>query len=203
MEWLRDLAGWMVGWAQTPAGPLALLALAAAEASFFPLPPDLLLLALDLLEPERGFVFAAICTVGSTLGGVAGYAAGRWGGRPLLTRVVSAPKILFIEQQFHRYDVWAIAIAGFTPIPYKLFTIAGGVFRLRFWRFVLASALSRGARFFLVSATVFVFGAQAKRLIQDYFEAFTLGFVVLLVGGFFVVKWAARACAPPKLPPAT
>ncbi len=198
LQWVHDLAQWMVGLAQTPAGPLGLFGLAVAEASFFPIPPDLLLLALCLVRPSESFLFAAICTVGSTLGGMLGFAIGRWGGRPLLERLVSAEKILFIERQFQKHDVWAVAIAGFTPIPYKLFTIAGGAFRLNFWRFVIVSVCSRGARFFLVATVVYVFGEQANRLVRDYFNVLTIGFAVLLIGGFFVLRLAGRRYATSK-----
>jgi len=185
----RDLVEWMVGLAQTPAGPVGLFGLAMAEAVIFPLPPDLLLLALCLLNPSGSFLFAAICLAGSTLGGVLGYAIGKWGGRPVLERLVSQERILAIERQFQRYDVWAVFLAGFTPIPYKVFTIASGVFRIRFWRFVAASVSSRGARFFLVGATVFVFREHAQRIVEQYFELFTITFAVLLVGGVFVLRW--------------
>lgn len=188
----------MVGLAQTPAGPLGLFGLAVAEASFFPIPPDLLLLALCLVRPSESFLFAAICTAGSTIGGMLGFAIGRWGGRPLLERLVSAEKILLVERQFKKHDVWAIAIAGFTPIPYKLFTIAGGAFRLRFWRFVIVSVCSRGARFFLVATVVYVFGEQANRLVRDYFNILTIGFAILLIGGFLVLRLAGRRYATSK-----
>ena len=191
--WLRDLAAWMIGLAESPAGPIALFGLAFAEASVFPIPPDILLLGLDLLKPERSFIYAAICTAGSTMGGIAGYAIGRWGGRPILKRLFPAERILAIEGWFQSYDVWAVAVAGFTPIPYKIFTIAAGVFRLDVRRFAIASFISRGARFFLVSACVFAFGEQAKRFIQEYFEIFTIGFIVLLIGGFLVVRWITRS----------
>ena len=197
-QWVHDLGQWMVGLAQTPAGPLGLFGLAAAEASFFPLPPDLLLLALCLVRPSESFLFAAICTAGSTLGGMLGFAIGRWGGRPLLERLVSAEKILLIERQFQKHDVWAVAVAGFTPIPYKLFTIAGGAFRLHFWRFAIASVCSRGARFFLVATVVYVFGEQANRLVRDYFDVLTVGFAILLIGGFLVLRLAGRRYAASK-----
>ena len=198
LQWVHDLAQWMVGLAETPAGPLGLFGLAAAEASFFPIPPDLLLLALCLVRPSESFLFAAICTAGSTLGGMLGFAIGRWGGRPLLERLVSAEKILLIERQFQKHDVWAVAVAGFTPIPYKLFTIAGGAFRLHFWRFAIASVCSRGARFFLVATVVYVFGEQANRLVRDYFDVLTVGFAILLIGGFLVLRLAGRRYAASK-----
>lgn len=189
LQWLHALSRWMVELAQTPAGPWGLFGLAFAESSFFPVPPDLLLLTLDLLRPKLSFVYAGLCTLGSTLGGMLGYAIGRWGGRPLLDRVMSKQKVLAIERQFQKYDVWAIGVAGFTPLPYKLFTISGGAFRLSFWRFVMVSVLSRGSRFFLVSAVVFVLGEQAERVVHDYFEWLTVGFVILLIGGFVGVRW--------------
>ncbi len=198
LQWVHDLAQWMVGLAQTPAGPLSLFGLAVAEASFFPIPPDLLLLALCLVRPSESFLFAAICTAGSTVGGMLGFAIGRWGGRPLLERLVSAEKILLVERQFQKHDVWAVAIAGFTPLPYKLFTIAGGAFRLHFWRFAIVSVCSRGARFFLVATVVYIFGEQANRLVRDYFDVLTVGFAILLIGGFLVLRLVGRRYAAPK-----
>lgn len=191
MAWLQGLVTWMGGLAQTPIGPVALFGLAFVEASVFPIPPDVLLLALDLIRPRESFLFAGICTMGSTLGGMFGYAIGRWGGRPLLGRFGSEQKILAIQRQFQRYDVWAVFVAGLTPIPYKVFAIGAGVFHLRFWRFVLVTICSRGLRFFLVSAVVFAFGEQANRFVRDYFEWFTIAMAALLIGGFVIVKWAA------------
>jgi len=186
---MQKLAEWMVGLAKTPVGPAGLFGLAMAEAVVFPLPPDLLLLALCVLDPGNSFLYAGICLAGSTLGGMLGYALGRWGGRPALERFVSQEKIRGVERQFQRYDVWAVFLAGFTPIPYKIFTIASGVFRIRFGRFVAASIGSRGARFFLVGGTVFVFRDHARRIVEQYFELFTIAFAVLLVGGVVVLRW--------------
>ena len=182
----------MVGLAHTPVGDRALFGLAVAESVCFPLPPDLLLLALSFLNPQRSWDLAALCTLGSALGGVLGYALGRFGGRPVVERFVSAKTLLSIERQFQKYDVWAIAIAGFTPIPYKVFTISGGLFRIHFWRFVWVSLFSRGARFFLVAAIVVMVGEPARRFLQDSFEWVTVAFMVLLVGGFLVLKKLSR-----------
>jgi len=198
MAWIHELAAWMVGLANSPGAPWALVGVAFAEASFFPLPPDLLLIALGLGNPEQSFFLAALCTVGSTCGGAFGYWIGRWGGRPLLRRLMSQERIAAVERQFQRYDMWAVGIAGFTPIPYKVFTIASGAFRLRFWRFVLVSACSRGARFFLVAAVVAFFGAQAAGWLREYFNWFTIGFVVLLIGGALAVRLLSRVGRPQK-----
>ncbi len=192
MSWLQDLTAWVIHWAQTPAGPQALWWLAVAESVCFPIPPDILLIALDVITPERSFWFAWVCTLGSVGGGVAGYAIGRWGGRPMLERFVQREHIAFVERQFHKYDVWAVAIAGFTPIPYKVFTIASGTFRIRFWRFVIASFLSRGARFFLVSALIAWFGARAQALMVKYIDLFSMLLLVLLIGGFVALRWMTK-----------
>jgi len=196
MYWLHNLGEWVLNLANTPAAPVSLFGLAAAESIFFPLPPDLLLLALAVINPEKSLLYAAICTAGSTIGGMIGFAIGRLGGRPVLNRWVSKEKIAAIEDYFQRYDVLAVFIAGFTPIPYKVFTIASGTFRLRFWRFVIASVCSRGLRFFLVGLCVMLFGDQAKTYLKEYFNIITIGFVVLLIGGFLVVRWAFRGYVP-------
>jgi undecaprenyl-diphosphatase len=191
-EWICALVAWTVGWAHTPAGPWALFWLAVAESSVFPVPPDLLLIALALLEPRHSLPLAALCTIGSTLGGIVGYGMGRWGGRPLLNRFVSARTLLMMERQFQRYGVWAVAVAGFTPIPYKVFTIGSGVLRLRVGPFVLASVLSRGARFFLVATCILLFGEQARALIRQYLEPLTIALALLVIGGFVALRWMAR-----------
>ena len=110
---------WVISWAYTPYGGVALFLNAVAESSFFPLPPDVLLIVLSILRPPLSFVYAAICSVGSVLGGVVGYVLGLKGGRPLLQRFISAERIRFVERYYQKYDIWAVGIAGFTPIPYK------------------------------------------------------------------------------------
>lgn len=175
-----------------PYGPLGLFVLAFSESSFFPIPPDLLLIALALANPKTSFYLAAITTAGSVLGAIFGYFIGLKGGRPLLRRFVSEEKIRMVHNYFAKYDVWAIGIAGFTPIPYKVFTIAGGVFYIDFVRFVLVSILSRGARFFLVGTFLYFFGARAKVYIDEYFNLFSIAFVVLLIMGFYIITIVAR-----------
>jgi membrane protein YqaA with SNARE-associated domain len=192
---LHELTAWVVHWAQTPYGTYALFLLAVAESSFFPIPPDILLIALCLLRPEASFYLALICSIGSVLGGIIGYVIGLKGGRPLLKRWFKSEKLLLVEMYFQRYDVWAVGVAGFTPIPYKVFTVSGGVFALNFPRFVLASIISRSARFFLVAALFYFFGAAIKALVEQYFELLTLAFFVLLFLGFYVVHHLSRRAA--------
>jgi len=172
-----------------PYGPLGLFALAFAESSFFPVPPDILLIALALAEPESAFYLAAITTIGSVLGAAFGYFIGYKGGRPLLEKFVSHERISLVHRYFEKYEAWAIGIAGFTPIPYKLFTIAGGVFYINFFRVIVASIISRGTRFFLVGSAIYFFGDTIREYLTKYFNIFTVAFVALLLIGFAAIKF--------------
>jgi len=175
-----------------PLGPAGLFLLSFAESSFFPVPPDMLLIALALITPESSFYLALITTIGSVLGAIFGYFIGLKGGRVLLEKFVSKDKISLIHSYFNRYEAWAIGIAGFTPIPYKLFTISAGVFYINFFKFVLVSILSRGGRFFLVGGAVYIFGPTIKLYIDKYFNLFSVIFVILIILGFLAVKAYAK-----------
>ena len=188
MHWIHDLKEWTVAWAHSDNAVVALFLLAFAESSFFPIPPDILLVVMALNDPGQAFYYAFICMVGSAAGGIFGYGLGRGGGRPLLERFVAREKIAMVHQYFEKYEAWAIGIAGFTPIPYKIFTISAGVFYIDFVKFVLVSFLSRGARFFLVAGLIKFYGEYVTDFLQRYFNILTIIFVVLLVGGFYVVK---------------
>jgi membrane protein YqaA with SNARE-associated domain len=189
---LRRLYDWVLHWAQTPYGAPALFWLAFAESSFFPLPPDILLLALCLSLPERSYRYALLSTSGSVVGGMGGYLIGYalWGAMAeLFYQYVpgfTPAGFNHIQQLFSSYDFWVIFTAGFTPLPYKIFTIGAGVFEINFPLFVLTSLLSRGLRFFLVAGLIYTFGQQVKGLIDKYFNLLTIGFMVLLVGGFLL-----------------
>ena len=189
---LRRLYHWVLGWAEHEAALWALFAIAFAESSFFPIPPDVLLIALALGNPLRGFTFAAICTAGSVLGGIAGYGSGILFAdlaHRMLGWFASPATIESVRQSFDRDTFVAIAIAGFTPIPYKVFTIAAGVFGVSFPIFVLASIVSRGARFHLEAILIRFYGDKAKRVLETRFEWITIVGGIVLVGGFLCVKY--------------
>ncbi len=192
---LHALLAWVEGFAASPYGGWALFGLAFVESSFFPVPPDVLLIALCLARPENAFVFAAVCAAGSVLGGMGGYAIGRYGGRPLLLRMFGASRIATVQRYYDRYNAWATGIAGLTPVPYKVFTIAGGAFAINFKIFVLASAVSRSVRFFAVAGVVYLLGDTAKQFIDKYLNLLTVAFVILLVLGFWVLSRGARRAA--------
>jgi membrane protein YqaA with SNARE-associated domain len=192
MAIIHDLYNWVLGWSDSPYGMWALFLLAFAESSVFPIPPDVLLMALTLGEPNLGMVFAGLATAGSVLGGIFGYMIGYFGGRPLLERWVAAGTITRIHSSFERYEAWAIGIAGFTPIPYKIFTLSAGAFDINFPKFVLVSVLSRGARFFMVAGALQLFGPGFKVFIEKHFNLLTIVFILVLIGGFLIVKSYAR-----------
>ena len=190
---LRRLYDWVLHWAATPYGTWALFLLSFAESSFFPIPPDVLLIAMCVARPERSFKYALICSVGSVLGGCLGYLIGWQFMASLGSRIVEfyglSDKVAYIETLYNTYDAWAVGIAGFTPIPYKVFTISAGMFKINFTVFVLASMASRSARFFLVGGLIYLFGPRIQRFIDRYFDLLAVTFTVLLVGSFILVKY--------------
>ena len=128
----HDLAQWMLEWAESPYAVWALFLVAVAESFFFPIPPDILLIALVLSNPDHGIWLAAVTTAGSVLGGGIGYFIGLWGGRPILQRFVAEKTIGNIQRQFDRFGGWAVGVAGFTPIPYKVLPLRPGRLCLNF-----------------------------------------------------------------------
>lgn len=189
---VRRLYDWVLRWAERPGGTWALFVLAFAESSFFPIPPDVLLMALALGRPKRSWWYAAVCTVGSVLGGIAGYFIGYYlflqVGKPILEFYGVMSQFDKVGQLYHENLVLALGSAAFTPIPYKVFTIAGGAFAVPLVPFIVISIVGRGARFFLVSAFFYFFGPPAKQFIDRYFNLLTIVFMVLLIAGFVVVK---------------
>ncbi|OHB33105.1 MAG: cytochrome B [Desulfuromonadaceae bacterium GWC2_58_13] len=195
MRMLRRLYDWVLHWAETPYGAPALFLLAFAESSFFPIPPDVLLLALCIAVPARSFKFALIASIGSVLGGVVGYGIGigLWEVLSIyFYRYVpgfTEQTFSHVQHLFATYDFWTVFTAGFTPIPYKVITIGAGVFEINFFIFLLASVIGRSLRFFLVAGLIYKYGPTMRDFIEKYFNVLTLVFMVLLIGGFIVVKY--------------
>ena len=192
MRWLRRLYDWVLHWADTPYAAPALFLLAFSESSFFPVPPDVLLIALVMGARRRWFQYALLCTIASILGGLTGYGIGYW-----LMDTVGQRIIAFYHAQeyyrqvmewYSRYDYWIVFIAALTPIPYKVFTIASGAFHMNIPGFTVISMLGRGMRLFLVAGLLFWFGPPIQRFIDRYFNLLSFLFVILLIGGFLVIK---------------
>ena len=187
-EWIDQIAA-------SPHPGMWLFILAFAESSFFPIPPDVLLITLGVATPEKAILFGLICTVASVLGGGLGYVIGLYGGRPLLYRLFKESKVQAVENLYDRYNAWATGIAGLTPIPYKVFTIGGGAFKINFKIFMLASLASRSLRFMAEGVLLYFFGAPIKDFLYQWFNWLSIAFVVLLVGGFWLVHRVGRRSA--------
>jgi len=192
-EQIRRLYDWTLSWAETKYGALALFVLAFAESSFFPVPPDILLIALGVSKNKKSFKYAAICTAGSVIGGIFGYFLGysfyEYVGSFIIQTLNYQNYFDLVGQMYANNAFFAIFAAALTPIPYKVFTIAAGVWHIDLIILIIASILGRGLRFFLVAALLFYFGKKIKTLIDKYFNiAVTIGFI-LLIGGFFLLKY--------------
>lgn len=194
-NWLKRMYAWVLHWADTKYGLPALVIISFVESSFFPIPPDVLLIALCMGAPKRGLKFAAWCSVASVAGGALGYYIGYAFYEEVGRRIIDALRyqaafdkvaILYGDNAFI-----SILTAAFTPIPYKVFTIAAGVFheQVSIWTLVGASAIGRSGRFFLVAGSIFFFGPPVKKLIDRYLELFTVVFMVLLIGSFVLIKY--------------
>ncbi len=191
---LRRLYAWVLSWADKKSGPTVLALVGVAESSVFPIPPDPLLMALCLGRPARSLHFATILSIASVIGGMIGYGIGHffweaWGDW-FMAHVpgVTPEGFTKVSSLYNDYDFWAVFAAGFSPLPYKLFTIAGGVFKISFPIFVVASVISRSARFFLIALLLKRFGTPIEAFIERHFGWLTLVFVVLLVGGFLLLR---------------
>ncbi len=152
--------------------------LAFAESSFFPIPPDILLIAMSINTPQKALLFALICTTFSTLGGGLGYAIGKFGGRPIFHKFFRkhVHYLEKVENMYTKYGLWAVFAAAFTPIPYKVFTIASGIFSFNLMSFILASFIGRGARFFIIGMSLMFLGDRVK----DYLELLILAAIAAI-----------------------
>lgn len=192
-RWLRGLYDWTMHWAETPQSLAALLLIAFAESSFFPVPPDVLLIAVVAAAPPAWLRAAGLCTLGSVAGAALGYGIG-YGFMATIGQGI----VDFYHAQRHwtrvvelyngTWGLWFLAGAAFTPIPYKVATIAAGATHMPFAPFALISLLGRGGRFFLVAGILRVFGAPVRRALERNFDLAAFLFLALLLGGFLILK---------------
>ena len=198
MNIVKRLYDWMLSWGNSRWGAWALFFFALAESSFFPIPPDVLLIALCLGVTSKSFRYALTCLSGSIVGAMIGYAIGffLWQNTAgeytalanwFFAHVFSVESFTNVGALYDKYNFWIVFTAGFTPLPYKIFTISGGLFHINFAMFVVASIVSRGLRFFLIAALIWKFGAPIKVFIDKYFNLLAILFTVLLVGSFFLL----------------
>jgi membrane protein YqaA with SNARE-associated domain len=202
MSFIRQIYDWVLGWADKPSGPKALAGISFAEASFFPIPPDVLLIPLALGNKDRSIRFGIVCSISSILGAALGYAIGLWiwwdnpgefsiFAQFFFDHIPGFDRIAFsnIKKLYEQYNFMIIFTAGFTPIPFKLFTISAGAFGIQFPLFLLAGTISRSARFLLVAYLIKKFGRPITNFIDEYFNLLAILFTVLLFGGFFLIEF--------------
>jgi undecaprenyl-diphosphatase len=175
-----------------PIGDVGLFILAFLESSVFPVPPDVLLIALALANPALALYYATIATIGSVLGGVAGYYIGLKGGRRVAKRIFSERMIERADNYFKEYGVWAVLIAAFSPIPYKVFTIASGIFRLSLKGFIIASIIGRGARFYAEGLLIMLWGEQILAFVDENLELISLAIAGAIISYLVLRKRLAR-----------
>ena len=203
MGLIKKLYDWVLGLAQKPNGDISLGILSFSEASFFPIPPDVLLIPLCLGNRKKVYFFAFICSCFSIIGAIFGYYIGKllWWNIPGEEYSYIAnmffeyvPGITIdgfnrIQTMYDQWNFWIVFTAGFTPIPFKLITISAGTFNINFIMFFVASVISRSARFFIVASLIKVFGDPIKEFIEKYFNLLAIAFTILLIGGFIFIKY--------------
>ena len=192
VELLRELSDWVLAFADSDWSALALAINSFAESIFSPIPPDPLLIGISLRRPELAIWLAALTTVSSVAGAIVGHWLGRRLGRPLLERLVAENRIASVERLFQRYGAWAVLVAAFTPIPYKVFAIGAGVLGLNLRTFIVASLIGRGARFFMLGGLLFAYGESMEEFIDANFGLLTIAGAGALVVSLLIVYYLAR-----------
>ncbi len=191
---MRNMYDWVMRHAAGPHAFWFLGAIAFAESSFFPIPPDVMLVPMVLADRRRAFLLAGWCTLMSVVGGILGYAIGALlydsVGHWLISVYGYGDKLQEFRQLYAQWGAWIILIKGLTPIPYKLVTIASGFAGYNFPLFVLLSAITRGARFAIVAALLYWFGEPVREFIEKRLELVMLGLLVVIVGGFVIARYA-------------
>jgi len=191
--WVRGLYDWTMKWADSPQSLTALFLIAIVESSVFPIPPDVLLIAIIAANTHRWLSAALLCSAGSVIGAMIGY----WIGMVAMP-TIGQPIIDFYHAQSawnevvawytSDWGIWFLLIAAFTPIPFKVATIAAGATGMAFWPFVIVSMIGRSARFFIVATILRIYGAPVRAMIEKHFDVLSLAFVVLLVAGFLAIR---------------
>ena len=193
VEWLRSLKIWMENFAEKPHSMWWLFILSFAESSFFPIPPDVLLIAIAVSNPKKALPAALWCTIGSVLGGMFGYAIGYFFmeaiGNPIVDFYGKQDAMANFIKMYEEYGTLFLAGAAFTPIPYKISTIVSGAANMNLMEFISISSIGRAARFFLVAGLIYIYGPQIKNFIEKYFDKLSIIFLILLVGGFVAIKY--------------
>ncbi len=190
---LRRLYDWTLSLAAGKYALWALAVVAFVESSFFPIPPDVLMIPMIIATPHRAFRIAAVAVVASVLGGMLGYAIGAFAfeqiGEPILASLGKADQMAEFNTRFNDVGFWAVLVAGLTPFPYKVITIMSGWTGMPFWTFMITSVIARGGRFFLVAMLLWKYGAPIRSFIEKWLGPLMIAFCVLLIGSFYLVRF--------------
>jgi len=192
-ELFHNIKVWMESFADKPYAMASLFILSFAESSFFPIPPDVLLIAIAVAAPARSFRAALWCSIGSVFGGILGYYIG-WGlmeslGNSIVEFYNGQEAWALFLQKYEEFGAWFLAAAAFSPIPYKISTIASGAAQMNLITFIVISSLGRAGRFFLVAGLIYFIGPKVKIYIDKYFDKLSIAFIILLIGGFVAFKY--------------
>ena len=189
---LKNLYNWTLAQAESPRAPYVLGAIAFAESSFFPIPPDVILVPMSLAKPKSAWTYALICTIASVLGGILGYAIGALFyetlGLWLINLYGYGTKVEALKEFYDKWGALFILLKGLTPIPYKLVTIVSGLLQYNFPLFVGLSIITRGLRFFILAVLMNRFGEPIKKLLEKYFGLFLLIILITVIGGFWLAS---------------
>ena len=192
MNLLRSLYNWTLKKAEHKYSSWILSIVSFSESSFFPIPPDVLLIPMIIAKKTKAWTYALICTLSSVLGGVAGYAIGFFLFNSIGILIVEfyhlSNSFNTFENYYKEYGILIVLGAGFTPFPFKFITIASGVFSLNIFLFILTAFIARGLRFYLLTSLLFIFGEKIKILIDKYFNILAVLFFILLLGSFMLIK---------------
>ncbi len=190
---IRSLYDWTLAKAEHPKALWILAILSFTESSFFPIPPDILLIPMVLAAPTRAWRIAFVCSIASVLGGIFGYFIGYALfdiiGQPIIDFYHMQDKFLWFQAKYNEWGAWIVSIAGFSPVPYKVVTIASGMTEMSLTTFIIASALSRSARFFLVAFLLWKFGVPIRNFIEKRLGLLAAIFCILLLGSFIALKY--------------
>jgi len=193
MNFLRKLYDWTLEKSKHPRAVIFLSVISFAESSFFPIPPDIILIPMIIANKIKAWVYAFVCTISSVLGGVGGYLIGYYFynsiGFLIINYYALDNKFSDLETYYNEYGIWIVLGAGFTPFPFKLITIASGLFGLNIFLFVFISFIARGLRFYLIASLLRIFGDTIVKIIDKYFNILSILFFVLLIGSFIFIKY--------------
>ncbi|MCH9690240.1 MAG: DedA family protein [Gammaproteobacteria bacterium] len=181
----------MLAWSEHRHAPYYLSGVSFAESSFFPVPPDVMLISMGLAKPDKAWRYALITTFFSVLGGCFGYLLGFFGIAIIEPYLLSSSYALsydHVRAWFEHWGVWIIFVAGFSPIPYKLFTVTAGIMHMFFWPFLMASLIGRGARFFLVAGLLVLFGEQIKQNFRRWIDCIGWTIVAIAIITYLIIK---------------